>query len=88
MQKVAKGKHPVYLGHPETDRLMKIVMALVEEVSVLRERLDTVERLAEAKGLITQADIDAYQPPEAVEKARDQWRAEYLERVLRVLQEE
>ena len=49
----AKGKRPKYFDDPATDRTMSIVMALVGEVSVLRERLDTVERLLDAKGTIT-----------------------------------
>ena len=60
-------------------------MALAGEVSVLRERLDTVERLAAAKGLFTQHDIEAYRPDEAVMAERERWRTEYLERVLRVV---
>ncbi|MBW4504377.1 MAG: hypothetical protein KME57_33690, partial [Scytonema hyalinum WJT4-NPBG1] len=32
------------------------------------------------------ADIEAYQPDDSVAKEREQWRAEYIARVLRVLQ--
>lgn len=88
MQKTAKGKRPVYLGTREIDKVMAIAIALIEEVSVLRERLDTLEQLAEAKGLILQKEVEAYQPTESVEQAREQWREEYLARVLRVLQED
>ena len=63
-------------------------MALAGEVSVLRERLDTVERLAAANGLFTQHDIEAYHPDEDVMAERERWRTEYLERVLRVVHQE
>lgn len=84
--KRAKGKRPVYLDGSQTDQLLSIVLALTGEVSVLRERLDTLERLMESKGVLSQADIEAYQPDETVEQVRSQWRSDYLDRVLRVLQ--
>jgi hypothetical protein len=88
MSKTAKGKRPVYFDDPQTDKVLAIVMALIGEVSVLRERLDTIERLLEAKDILAIADIEAYQPDESVAKEREQWRAEYIARVLRVLQTE
>jgi hypothetical protein len=86
MSKTAKGKRPVYFEDPQTDKVLAIVMALIGEVSVLRERLDTIERLLEAKDILAIADIEAYQPDDSVAKEREQWRAEYIARVLRVLQ--
>ncbi|HEY9836006.1 MAG TPA: hypothetical protein V6D27_03860 [Vampirovibrionales bacterium] len=88
MKKKSKGKRPVYLQNPEQDQLLAIALALAGEVSVLRERLDTIERIAETKGLFTTAEIEAYQPTQQVEQEREQWRAEYIARVLRVLQED
>ncbi|MEH2053710.1 hypothetical protein [Nostoc sp.] len=88
MVKIAKGKRPVYLENPQTDKLLAIVMALAGEVSVLHERLDTIERLLEVKGIFSATEIEAYEPDTTVTKEREQWRAEYIARVLRVLQEE
>lgn len=85
MTKVAKGKRPVYFENSETDKLLAIVLALAEEVSVLRDRLDAVERLAEAKGLLSREEISAYQPDEAAERERAQQRSAYVERILRVV---
>ena len=88
MTKTAKGKRPVYFDDPQIDKLLAMVMALTGEVSVLRERLDTVERLLQAKGIVSISELEAYQPDEQVESERQQWRQEYIARVLRVLQEE
>lgn len=88
MIKKAKGKRPVYFENPEIDKLVAIVLALTGEVSVLRDRLDTLERLVQAKGILSIDEIEAYQPDEQVTKEREKWRAEYIERVLRVVQEE
>lgn len=88
MTKIAKGKRPVYLENPQTDKLFAIVMALTGEVSVLHERLDTIERLLEVKGILSASEIEAYEPDVKVTKEREQWRTEYIARVLRVVQEE
>jgi len=86
--KKAKGKRPVYFQDPQIDQLLVIVMALAGEVSVLRERLDTVERLAEAKGLFDLQEIDAYCPNDQVTMEREQQRSAYIARILRAVQAE
>jgi hypothetical protein len=88
MAKTAKGKQPIYFDNPHIDKLLAIVMALTGEVSVLRERLDTIERLLETKGNVSIAEIESYQADENVTQQREQWRDAYLERVLRVLQQD
>jgi hypothetical protein len=52
MAKTAKGKRPVYFEDPQVDKLLAMVIALTGEVSVLRERLDTLERLLETKDIV------------------------------------
>ncbi|MHC5596189.1 MAG: hypothetical protein ACYTXC_09575 [Nostoc sp.] len=88
MAKIAKGKRPVYLENPQIDKLLAIVTALTGEVSVLHERLDTIERLLEVKGILLATEIEAYEPDAKVIKEREQWRGEYIARVLRVVQQE
>jgi len=88
MVKIAKGKRPVYFDDPQIDNLLAIVIALTGEVSVLHDRLDTIERLLVAKDVLSAADIEAYKPDNEVAKQREQWRADYIARVLRVLQEQ
>lgn len=88
MSRKAKGKRPSFFENPEVDRVLAIVMAVAGEVSVLRDRLDTIERLAEQKGFVSRDEINGYRPDTAVEEERQQWRSEYLERVLRVVHHE
>src|SRR5215470_3170324 len=88
MAKKAKGKRPTFFADPQIDKLMAIVMALAGEVSVLRERLDTIERLAESKGLFSHQEVEAYRPNAHVAEEREQWRAEYIARILRIVHEE
>jgi hypothetical protein len=88
MAKKAKGKKPVFFGDPQIDKIVGIVMALAGEVSVLRERLDTIERLVEQKGLLSRQEIETYRPDPHATEERDRWRAEYITRILRVVHEE
>jgi hypothetical protein len=84
----AKGKRPDFHDDPAIDRLLSLTMALVGEVSVLRERMDTVERLLESKGTISQADIDAYVPDSAAGEQRGLATRAYIARVMRGFQQE
>jgi hypothetical protein len=54
------------------------------EVSVVRDRLDTVERLLDRRTSITRADIENYRPDGPVEAERVAWRDAYVKRVLRM----
>ena len=86
--KKAKGKRPAYFEDPATDRMLSMLMALVGEVSVLRERLDTVERLLEAKGSLTRADIERYTPDLAAGKERNVLIKAYIARIMRGVQQD
>ena len=88
LRRTAKGKRPRYFSDPAVDRLLGILMTLVGEVSVLRDRLDSVERLIEKGGLFRQEDIDGFQPDEEAEAERENVRRRYVERVMRVVQNE
>ena len=79
----AKGKRPDFLGDPEEEKMLSMLMAVIGEVSVLRERLDTVERLLEAKGTISRADIEAYEPDREAGQERGELIREYIARVMR-----
>jgi hypothetical protein len=83
-----KGKRPDYFDDPALDRMLSILIAVVGEVSVLRERLDTVERLLDARGTISRADIEAYEPDRDAARERGLMTREYVHRVLRGLQQE
>lgn len=86
--KKAKGKRPRYFDDPATDRLLSIVMAVAGEVSVLKERLDTVERLLDAKGTISRADIETYRPDRDAGYERGLATREYIARILRGVQQD
>jgi len=78
----ARGKRPAFADDPAIDSLAAMVLALAGEVVVLRERLDTLERLADTRGLIPRAEIETYRASPAIDAERETWRAKFLERVL------
>jgi hypothetical protein len=84
----AKGKRPQYFEDPAIDRMLSITMALVAEVSVLRERLDTVERLLESKGHINRQDIERYEPDREAGIERGTNTRAYIHRIMRGIQQE
>ncbi len=88
LARIAKGKRPRFFADPATDKLLNMVVNLMAELSVTRDRLDTVERLLDSHNLVPTAEIETYRPAPAFESARDQKRAEMLQRVLRPVERE
>nr|WP_231708188.1 hypothetical protein [Sphingomonas populi] len=84
----AKGKRPDFLGDPIAERMLSILLAVAGEVSVLKERLDTVERLLETNGTIRREDIEAYTPDADAAYARSVLTKEYVARILRGMQQD
>jgi len=72
--RAARGPRPEFFDDGSSDTLLAMNMALLTELMVTRERLDTLERLVEAKGLVPRAAIDAFEPDEAAEAEREQIR--------------
>ena len=78
-----KGKRPSYFADPQNEEIYSILLSLVGEVSVMRQRLDTVERLLDAKGTISSADIEAFVPAGNAAAERSDMIREYILRVMR-----
>ncbi|MDG2242996.1 MAG: hypothetical protein P8L66_05825 [Rhodospirillaceae bacterium] len=85
LPKHSKGMRPQFFHDPTSDKLLAMVMALAGEVSVMRDRNDTLERLIDAKGLLDKSEIDQYKPSKEVIAERDAWRQEYLSHILRIV---
>jgi hypothetical protein len=78
------GKRPHFFEDPSLDQMMTFIIELTTEVAVLRERVDTVERLLDSEGSVTRADIEAFRPSPETESERNAWREAYLKRVFRM----
>ena len=86
--KTVRGKRPKIYKHESLDHLMAITTALVQEVAVLRDRIDLVERVAQAKGIILQDEIVAFSLQESDLVERELWRTKYLGRIYAIFEQE
>jgi hypothetical protein len=86
--RIARGKRPQYFGDPAIDKLLWITLTLMEELSVTRDRLDTVERLLESRRVLRRADVERYRPSPPVEVERERRRAAFIARALRAVEAE
>ncbi|MEH6548843.1 MAG: hypothetical protein V7711_06225 [Pseudomonadales bacterium] len=82
-RRVVKDKPAHFFDSPETDILMSMVLALAGELSVVRERLDTHERLSQSQGGFDPDAVNRYKPDAEVVAQRSAARNKYLKRVLR-----
>jgi hypothetical protein len=84
----SKGGRPYFFDDPAVERVLNITMAVATELAVARERLDTIERLLAAKGLLQQGEIEAFVPTAAQAQERQLWHARYAARIMRIVQQE
>ena len=78
----AHGSQPVVFENQTVDALAAMVIALLGEVSVLRDRLDANERLLSAAGLHGPDKVDGFQPDAEARARRAEARNASYGRVL------
>lgn len=79
-----KGKESTFFDDPAIDQVMTFFTELMTELSVLRDRVDTLEKVLEDNSIIAPAAVESYQHSEESERRRSRARKEFLQRVLRV----
>jgi hypothetical protein len=88
IQKTVRGARPQFHDNASVDRLISVVTTLAQEVSVLRDRVDTLERLGTEAGWLKDGAVDAYQPSMTVRAAREAAREGFIDRLFYVMREE
>ena len=81
------GKRPYFL-EPQVERVLAITMALAQELAVMHQRNDTLERLLLARGVLKAGEIDDFMPDRIESAERQMWNQEFIARVLRIVQQE
>ena len=61
--KDGEGERPRFLAEPGLDTAVAAILRLAMELSVLRDRLDAHEALAERTGAYTSEDVEGFTPP-------------------------
>lgn len=84
----AKGKRPKYLGEDSTDHLLSMIMVLAEEMAVMRERNDTLERLLETHSVLERHEIDSFVPSTDEGIERQLKHSEFITRLMRSVRHE
>lgn len=88
-RRVAKGQaRPHYLEPEDLDKMLIMFVALMSEVSALRDRLDSHEAVADQQATATTAAVEAYRPSPERHTSREVNRQAMLKRVLRAITEE
>ncbi|NNM01099.1 MAG: hypothetical protein HKO62_10145 [Gammaproteobacteria bacterium] len=85
LKRKAKGERPFFFENADVDKLLSMLMGLAGEVSVMRDRMDTIERIAAAKGLFSADDIESYTPDADVLAQRAARRDEFLGEITRIV---
>lgn len=84
----AKGRQPQFHNERVIDQLIGMVTALASELAILRDRVDTHERLASDATAATYENVEAYVPPAAAAGLRSALHQRLLRKVFRVLRED
>jgi pantoate kinase len=84
----SKGARPYFFEDPAVERVLNIAMAVATEVAVVRERMDTIERLLESKGVLLQSEIENFVPTDEQAEERQLWHARFAARIMRIVQQE
>jgi hypothetical protein len=84
----AKGQRPQYFEDPACDKLHFMVMALIEELSVTRDRLDALERVLDRKRVASRSEVDRFDATDADETERAARRAAYVRKIMKCFADE
>lgn len=78
---------PQFFQDAAMDRFAAVLVKVTQELWVVSERLDGLERAVLAKGVLARADLEAIAADAGVNAARDADLAVYVQRTLAALRE-
>jgi hypothetical protein len=81
LPRTVRGKRPRFYDTPGIDELMSITLALTQELSVLRDRVDAAERVMAKQGTDLASEIEALELDEGALKSREAARNALFDRV-------
>ncbi|MEM1261291.1 MAG: hypothetical protein AAGH76_02715 [Pseudomonadota bacterium] len=81
----ADGQEPQFLPHPLLDALLESVVALGGELWIERDRRMALEALLAEKGILSAADIEAWQPSDEQSALRTEELKALTDRVFKSL---
>jgi hypothetical protein len=88
IKRTVKGRRPQFNDDLAMDNTHGMIMALAAELAVLHDRVDSMERVAERKGILLSEEVDDFVPDDDALIAREDWRRALLKRMFYVLREQ
>lgn len=88
INKNAQGRRPQFLNTKTEEHLMSMTLALMQELAVTRERLDTLERMLDKNGTIARDDLEDYRPDADAETERQSAQRRLISTVMRSMEQE
>ena len=88
MKRTVKGRRPQFNDDLAIDNVHGMIMALATELAVLHDRVDSMQRVAAAKGIVLSEEVDSFVPDNDTLVAREEWRRNLLKRMFYVLREQ
>lgn len=85
IRRSARGKRPAFFEDASVDRVVSMLLELMSEVWVLKERLHVLEKVADDEGLQLSEKIEAYRSSEGEEAELSKARQEFIQTILRAL---
>lgn len=87
-KRTVRGRRPQFHGDPAIDKLHGMIMVMAAEMSVLYERMDTMERVAARHGVMLREELENFAPDPETAAEREAWRQKFLERLFYLYREE
>lgn len=82
----ARGRRPAFFDPPALDKMVTMLVELMSEHWVARERQYALERVLEERGVIEPGAVDAYEWSEAEEARLAERRQRFIADVFRTLE--
>lgn len=84
----SKGKRASFYRAEGTDQLFSIVMMLTQELSVAYDRIETLERVLDKKGILPRREVESHRPGPEEETERTARRDAFIGRIFQIIHEE
>lgn len=81
LPRTVRGRRPDFFETPGVDDALSMILVLAQELAVLRERMDSAERVAARHGIALAEEIEALPVDDELLRAREQWRQEFYDRL-------
>jgi hypothetical protein len=84
----AKGKRPLFYKTEGLDQMMSMILVLAQEISVISDRIDSIERVTAKHGIDLAREIESLELNQEMLDARETRRQALLERLYYLLRKE